>query len=68
VGVVYLFCEANTVQFEELASHGYMVLSIGHQGAGSYELPSDELLVSDNEKQMKELQADAVNAIELFAS
>lgn len=63
-----LFCEANTVQFEELASHGYMVLSIGHQGAGSYMLPSDELLVPDNEKQMKELQEDAVNAIELFAS
>lgn len=63
-----LFCEANTVQFEELASHGYMVLSIGHQGAGSYVLPSDELLVPDYEKQMKELQEDAVNAIELFAS
>ncbi|WP_289140111.1 hypothetical protein [uncultured Brevibacillus sp.] len=63
-----LFCEANTVQFEELASHGYMVLSIGHEGAGSYKLPSDVLLVPDTEKQMKELQADAVNAIELFSS
>ncbi|WP_312118228.1 alpha/beta hydrolase [Brevibacillus reuszeri] len=63
-----LFCEANTVQFEELASHGYMVLSIGHQGSGSYELSSGELLVPDNEKQIKELQAEAVNAIELFAS
>ena len=61
-----LFCEANTVQFEELASHGYMVLSIGHQGAGMYELPTGEVLMPDTEKQMKELQADTVNAIELF--
>lgn len=61
-----LFCEANTVQFEELASHGYMVLSIGHQGAGMYELPTGELLMPDTEKQMKELPADTVTAIELF--
>ncbi|SCW77621.1 Platelet-activating factor acetylhydrolase, isoform II [Paenibacillus tianmuensis] len=56
-----LFCEANTVQFEELASHGYMVLSIGHPGGGSYELPNGEILMLDKEKLMKDFQLYKLN-------
>ncbi|MBP1991505.1 alpha/beta hydrolase family protein [Paenibacillus eucommiae] len=55
-----LFCEANTVQCEELASHGYIVISIGHQGGGSYELPNGEMMMLDMEKMMKDFQADAI--------
>ncbi|MBW4083411.1 hypothetical protein [Paenibacillus sp. S150] len=54
-----LFHEANTVQLEELASHGYIVLCIGHQGEGSYELPGGEILKPDMEQLMKDYQADA---------
>ncbi|WP_312113149.1 alpha/beta hydrolase family protein [Brevibacillus reuszeri] len=63
-----LFCEANTVQFEELASHGYIVLSIGHQGTGLYELPSGEILMPNNEKLLKALQTDACNGLELLST
>lgn len=37
--------EVHTVQCEEMASHGYIVVSIGHPGGGSYELPNGELLL-----------------------
>lgn len=60
-----LFNEANTVQCEELASHGYLVLSIGHQGGGSYVLPNGEMLLLDMEKLMQDFQADA-KGMELF--
>lgn len=53
-----LFCEANTVQFEEFASHGFIVLSIGHPGGGSYELPNGQILMLDTEKMMKDFHAD----------
>lgn len=61
-----LGCEANTVQFEELASRGYIVLSIGHQGDGSYELPNGEILPFDMEKAMEIFQADAAAGTEIF--
>jgi len=59
--------EANTVQFEELASHGYLVLSIGHLGDGSYELPNGEVVMFDMEKMMKEYHKEAIAGTELFA-
>ncbi|WHH57784.1 hypothetical protein [Petroclostridium sp. X23] len=58
--------EANTVQFEELASHGYIVLSIGHQDDGSYELPNGEILLFDIKKKPEDFQADAAVSIEIF--
>lgn len=61
-----LSCEANTVQFEELASHSYIILSIGHQGDGSYELPNGEILMFDMEKMMKEYQEEATAGTEIF--
>lgn len=61
-----LSCEANTVQFEELASHGYIVLSIGHPGDGSYELPNGEILKFDMEKMMKDYQEEATTGTEIF--
>lgn len=39
-----LFHEINTIQHEALASHGYIVLSIGHEGQGSYVLPDGGIL------------------------
>ena len=39
------YLEQNTVQFEELASNGYIILSIGHEGSTSFELKSGELCV-----------------------
>ena len=60
-----LFCEANTVQCEELASHGYIVLSIGHQGEGSYELPNGEILTVDAEM-TGDFSADNKKLIEII--
>lgn len=61
-----LGCEANTVQFEELASHGYIVLSIGHQGDGRYALPGGEILLFDMDEKPEEFQADAAAVMEIF--
>lgn len=61
-----LGCEANTVQFEELASHGYIVLSIGHPGDGSYELPNGEIMSFDMEKMMKDYQEEATKGMGMF--
>lgn len=61
-----LGCEANTVQFEELASHGYIILSVGHQEDGSYELPSGEVLLFDMNKKMKDFQKETAAGTELF--
>ncbi len=60
-----LFCEANTVQCEELASHGYIVLSIGHQGEGLYELPNGQILTIDMEM-MEDFLADTKKYIDIF--
>ncbi|RED51171.1 hypothetical protein [Cohnella lupini] len=60
-----LFNEANTVQCEELASQGYIVLCIGHQGGGSYELANGDIMRLDMEKMMKDFQEDA-KGMELF--
>ncbi len=54
-----LFNEANTIQCEELASHGYIVLCVGHIGGGSYELPNGELILVDNEQIMIDFASDA---------
>ncbi|AJY76809.1 alpha/beta hydrolase family protein [Paenibacillus beijingensis] len=61
-----LFCEANTVQFEELASHGYIVLSIGHPGGGLYELPNSGILMLDMEKLDADLKADDEKAMNIL--
>lgn len=53
-----LGCEANTVQCEELASHGYLILSVGHQDDGSYELPDGSILLFEMEKKTAVFQAD----------
>jgi len=60
-----LACELHTVQCEELASHGYIVVSIGHPGGGSYELPNGELIVFDMQKAEEEAEANSA-AIEVF--
>jgi hypothetical protein len=39
-----LFHEINTIQHEALASHGYIVLCVGHEGQGSYVLPDGGIL------------------------
>ncbi len=39
-----LFHEINTIQHEAFASHGYIVLSVGHEGQGSYVLPDGGIL------------------------
>jgi predicted dienelactone hydrolase len=57
--------ELHTVQCEELASHGYIVVSIGHPGGGSYELPSGEIILFDMQKAKEEAEANSV-AIEVF--
>ncbi len=61
-----LTCESNTVQFEELASYGYIVLSIGHPGDGSYALPTGELLLFDGQKMMADFQKESEVATEMF--
>ena len=58
--------ESNTVQFEELASHGYIVLSIGHQDGGSYELENGETFMFDAEKMMQEFAEEAAAGAEIF--
>lgn len=58
--------ETNTVQFEELASHGYIVLSVGHQGDGSYELPGGEFSMFDMENMLAKYAADAEAGAEWF--
>lgn len=45
-----LFHEINTIQHEALASHGYIVLSIGHEGQGSYVLPEGDILPVKHER------------------
>ncbi|MBH5316306.1 hypothetical protein I6N90_00600 [Paenibacillus sp. GSMTC-2017] len=60
-----MFLEANTVQCEELASHGYIVLSIGHQGEGSYLLPDGEVSTIDAEMQ-KDFLAHHSKSNEIF--
>ena len=44
-----MYNEANTVQMEELASRGYIVLSIGHIGEGAYLLDDGVLAQVDAE-------------------
>lgn len=61
-----LSCEANTVQFEELASHGYIVLSIGHLGDGSYELPDGSIAKFDVSGLPEAVVADATKGVEIF--
>ncbi|MGG4142450.1 hypothetical protein ABEW34_04895 [Paenibacillus algorifonticola] len=61
-----LSCEANTVQFEELASHGYIVLSIGHLGDGSYELPDGSISKFDVSGLPEAVVADATKGVEIF--
>lgn len=51
--------EANTIQCEELASQGYIILSIGHPDDGSYELPGGEILLFDKERFLKDFQAES---------
>lgn len=58
--------ESNTVQCEELASHGYLVLSVGHQGDGSYELPGGEFSMFDMENMMKQYATEAEAGAEWF--
>ncbi|UHA73507.1 alpha/beta hydrolase family protein [Paenibacillus sp. 481] len=60
-----LFLESNTVQCEELASHGYIVLSIGHQGEGLYALPHGDVLTMDTAMQ-EDFLADHPKSMELF--
>ena len=61
-----LFCESNTVQFEELASHGYTVLSIGHPGGGSYELPDGRIMHFDIDRAMETPREFALKNMEIF--
>jgi len=61
-----LFCESNTVQFEELASHGYIVLSIGHGGGGSYELPDGRIMHFDIGRAMETPREFALKNMEIF--
>ena len=58
--------ESNTIQFEELASHGYLVLSLGHLGDGSYELPGGELSMFEAAKMMQEYQEEGAAGAEWF--
>lgn len=44
------YLEQNTVQFEELASNGYIVLSIGHEGSTSFELKNGEICLWDSQE------------------
>ncbi|GKU78266.1 hypothetical protein [Paenibacillus sp. L3-i20] len=60
-----MFLESNTVQCEELASHGYIVLSIGHQGEGLYILPDGEVSTIDEEMQ-KDFLAHHSKSTEIF--
>lgn len=46
--------EQNTVQFEELASNGYIILSIGHEGSSSFELENGELCVWESMEEYQE--------------
>ena len=41
------YLEENTIQCEELASRGYLILSVGHVGYGSYRLPENEWSIFD---------------------
>lgn len=51
--------ESNTVQCEELASHGYIVLSLGHLGDGSYELENGEPHLFNIEQQRAEFAEES---------
>jgi hypothetical protein len=42
------YLEENTVLFEELASNGYIVLSIGHEGSGLLEMKNGDILIWDS--------------------
>lgn len=61
-----MYSEANTVQMEELASHGYMVLAVGHQGAGSYELADGTLLFFDRGKITEKFQEEAAKGMDML--
>jgi dienelactone hydrolase len=61
-----LMCESNTVQCEELASHGYVVLSIGHPSDGSYELPDGNVLLFDSRSMMHLYRKEAASGMEIF--
>ncbi len=61
-----LSLEVHTVQCEELASHGYIVVSIGHPGGGSYELPNGDLMLYDAAKEAEKAAQDNTS-MQIFA-
>lgn len=63
-----LSCEANTIQFEELASHGYVVLSIGHLEDGSYELADGSISKYDVSLLPQALLSDVTKGTQIFRS
>jgi dienelactone hydrolase len=58
--------ESNTVQCEELASHGYIVVSLGHLGDGSYELENGEVSLFNVEEKMVEFAEEAAASADIF--
>lgn len=58
-------CEDNTIQCEELASHGYFILCVGHPGEGRYQLPDGQVLSLDD-KLMADFEADAAKFGKVF--
>ena len=47
----------NTVQCEELASNGYIVLSIGHECSGVYEMENGDILRWDSAKYLEQIKS-----------
>lgn len=60
--------ESNTVQCEELASHGYIILSLGHPGDGSYELETGEMHLYNGEERMAEFGDEAAASNDIFTT
>ena len=60
--------ESNSVQCEELASHGYIILSLGHPGDGSYELETGEMHLYNGEERMAEFGEEAAASNDIFTA
>jgi len=56
--------EQNTVQFEELASNGYIVLSIGHEGSSFFELKNGDICAWDSKEAHHEEKRNTQEKVE----
>lgn len=60
-----MFNGQNVVQMEELASHGYVVFSVGHPYEDFACVYPDGTMIPYNEKRARELSADTANALKI---